>query len=106
MEQTPKPPKGDVYVGIATVLFRFTSDAELLAQLQAFSVWMVCRMLLQPDISAWVYPVKNCKVDPFNTIAEGFGRYVLFGFDVLACLLSAHLRSALTVGVYMCRASF
>ena len=50
-------------------------------------------------------PVQNYKVDPLKTLAEGIGRYVVSGFGVLTSLLSAYLRSALTVGVYMCRAA-
>ena len=49
-------------------------------------------------------PGKNYKVDPLKTIAEGFGRYVVSRVDVLAFLMSAHLRGVLTVGVSMCRA--
>ena len=62
-------------------------------------------MLQQPDISAWIYPGKNYKFVPLRTTAEGFGSYVTFGLDVLACLLSVYLRCALGVGVYMCRAT-
>ena len=48
-------------------------------------------------------PGKNCKVDPLNTIAEGFGRSAAFWVDVLAHVTSAHLRGRLTVGVSKCR---
>ena len=60
-------------------------------------------MLQQPDISALTYPRKNYKVDPLRGTMEGFGRYVIFKFDILAYLLSAYLRGALSVGIYMCR---
>ena len=42
----------------------------------------------------------NYKVDPLKTTVEGFGRNLEFWVDVLACLMSAYLRGAFTVGVF------
>ena len=64
---------GDVYVGSTTMLFHFTSDAALLAQLRAFSFKLDCRMLQQPDILVWVRPRKVARLIRSKTIAGGLG---------------------------------
>ena len=82
-QQTPRLQKGEVYVNVTTVLFRLKPMQRSWRYSGIFPFAGRCK-LQQPRYPAQVPPYRYPKVDLLKRIAEGVGRYVVFGFECLS----------------------